>query len=203
VTTAVLAASLTLARQAIDKRWPDRDRESDGWIGNDAHAMRRSDHNPNDRNRVDALDIDMYGGTTPLHRASIVAAAMLHPSINYVIFNRRIYDADDHFQPRVYNGINPHDKHCHYSIRQTVAAEMNLTRWTLLEAFPTWPLLRAGATGRPTLELQAFLNACGSSLVVDGAFGTKTDAAVRAYQRYQGIRVDGIVGPQTRGKLFG
>lgn len=35
----------------------------------------------------------------------------------------------------------------------------------------------------------------------DGVFGPKTQAAVQAFQRSQGITVDGIVGPQTFGKL--
>jgi len=198
-----LATSLTIARATIDGRYPQRDRTSDGWIGDEAHAMRNSDHNPNARGVVDALDIDMYGGPDQVHRPSIVAAAMCHPAVNYVIFNRRIYDADDQFRPRVYNGINPHDKHCHYSIRQTIMAENTRITWPVLAAFPTWPTLREGATGQAALQCQAFLNAWGASLSVDGAFGAKTEAAVLAFQRAQGIKADGIVGPQTRAKLFG
>src|SRR5690606_23048269 len=39
-------------------------------------------------------------------------------------------------------------------------------------------------------------------LTVDGIFGPKTEARVKAFQKAMGIAVDGIVGPQTRKYLF-
>ena len=38
---------------------------------------------------------------------------------------------------------------------------------------------------------------------VDGAFGRNTRAAVMAFQRANGLEVDGVVGPNTSEKLFG
>jgi hypothetical protein len=51
-------AGITTLRKQIDRRWPKRDRRSDGVIGNREHASRASDHNPDSRGLVHALDID-------------------------------------------------------------------------------------------------------------------------------------------------
>jgi hypothetical protein len=50
-------------RDQIDRRWPKRDKRSDGWIGDKAHAARASDHNPNKAGIVHAIDIDENLGT--------------------------------------------------------------------------------------------------------------------------------------------
>lgn len=51
-------AGVTVMRDQINNRWPDRDKRSDGIKGDDAHAARQSDHNPDSRGYVHALDID-------------------------------------------------------------------------------------------------------------------------------------------------
>ena len=47
-------------RDQIDRRWPKRDKASDGWIGDAAHLARgsASDHTPNKAGVVHAIDID-------------------------------------------------------------------------------------------------------------------------------------------------
>jgi peptidoglycan hydrolase-like protein with peptidoglycan-binding domain len=49
--------------------------------------------------------------------------------------------------------------------------------------------------------IQSRLNANGYGLCVDGVFGPKTEQAVRDFQRYHGLAVDGIVGQGTWQKL--
>ena len=36
-------------REQFDDSFPDRDRTSDGWIGDTRHAARKSDHNPDEQ----------------------------------------------------------------------------------------------------------------------------------------------------------
>ena len=45
-------------RGQVNRRWPKRDKASDGWIGDRAHSERISDHNPNKAGVVHAIDID-------------------------------------------------------------------------------------------------------------------------------------------------
>jgi peptidoglycan hydrolase-like protein with peptidoglycan-binding domain len=60
-----------------------------------------------------------------------------------------------------------------------------------------WPIVRHGSHEHPTKTLQYLLHAHGSSLAVDGAFGPKTEAAVRHFEQSKGLTVDGIAGAQT------
>lgn len=66
------------------------------------------------------------------------------------------------------------------------------------------PTLRRGSRGLAVAVLQTQLNAqarSGTRLKVDGAFGSKTQAAVKAFQRKSALKTDGIVGPKTHGML--
>jgi peptidoglycan hydrolase-like protein with peptidoglycan-binding domain len=60
-----------------------------------------------------------------------------------------------------------------------------------------WPLVRQGDKEHPVPTLQHVLRGRGHAITVDGIFGPQTDAAVRDFQRQQGLTVDGIVGPYT------
>ncbi|MBL8917942.1 MAG: peptidoglycan-binding protein [Myxococcaceae bacterium] len=61
--------------------------------------------------------------------------------------------------------------------------------------------LKRGSSGEAVLELQKALNARGWQLEEDGKFGPKTEQALRDFQGATGAEVDGVVGPETVGKL--
>mgnify|MGYP003050638582 FL=1 len=70
-------------------------------------------------------------------------------------------------------------------------------------------VLRTGSTGTAVRELQFYLylmSAYESSIPpvsIDGKFGADTERAVRAYQRFAGLTVDGVVGRTTWNSLYG
>lgn len=51
-------AGIPTLQAQVNKRWPNRDKASDGVKGDAAHAARVSDHNPDGRGYVHAVDID-------------------------------------------------------------------------------------------------------------------------------------------------
>jgi hypothetical protein len=109
-------------------RWPNRDRSSDGTIGDPAHQSTTSDHNPNSRGLVDAWDLDKDG----VDPWAVIRAFEKHPSAHYWIFQRQIADRDSGWNRVPYTGSNPHDKHVHFSIRQAAWAENDARPWGLL-----------------------------------------------------------------------
>ena len=63
--------------------------------------------------------------------------------------------------------------------------------------------LRNGSRGMQVMVLQFLLNAKGYDAgKEDGIFGTKTLSAVKAFQKANGLSMDGIVGKQTWSKLL-
>jgi hypothetical protein len=83
----------------------------------------------------------------------------------------------------------------HRDVGKTECPGVVLYAWLRSETRPPAPApstLRAGARGPEVLKLQQALG-----VAADGVFGSRTTAAVREFQRKQGMRVDGIVGPVT------
>jgi hypothetical protein len=115
-------------REQFDDSFPDRDRSSDGWIGDTRHSARPSDHNPDWKNAVDGLayvraidvDRDVSGSAKPDLMPDIanqirLAAKAGDKRIAYVIFEGRIASSRMGWRWRKYSGSNPHNKHCHIS----------------------------------------------------------------------------------------
>lgn len=74
------------------------------------------------------------------------------------------------------------------------------------EARPTPTIsavLRRGSRGPQVVELQTLLAGAGHPCQIDGQFGPRTEAAVRAFQSGHGLTVDGLAGPKTITALRG
>jgi peptidoglycan hydrolase-like protein with peptidoglycan-binding domain len=61
----------------------------------------------------------------------------------------------------------------------------------------TWPIQKSGNAGETVRTVQYLLRVHGYTVAIDGSFGPRTEAAVRAFQSAQGLAADGTVGDQT------
>jgi putative chitinase len=111
-------------------------------------------------------------------------------------------------------GANDYAQHVHYQMKdhlgrsinpETFWAQREIERPQTLEA--TSILLKNGDRGESVRSLQSVLSelgyrdANGHALRVDGDFGDRTEAAVKAFQQAHGLHVDGKVGRDTREAL--
>lgn len=212
-----VAKSLSKLRDQFDELAPDRATDSDGTIGNEEHASRASDHNPDRDGMVKALDITH----DPAHGVDTydIADQLLKTHderINYIISNhriggdqdfyernKRIYDLPGPWQWGRYHGANPHDHHFHISVDKDGPGYDDTTPWRFHLAEPTGevtphsPVLRRGSKGERVKYLQGILG-----IETDGNFGPKTEAAVRQFQKDHGLVVDGVVGAYTWRELL-
>ena len=108
-------------RSEINTKYPNRDKRSDGWIGDTAHNARKSDHNPDKQGWVRAIDIDsdLVKGSSKeswLLAEQIKTIALKGDKrISYVIHQHRIASPRQNWAWRVYKGANPHVSHIHIS----------------------------------------------------------------------------------------
>lgn len=128
---ATLVPCLDALRSEFNRSFPQRDKGSDGWIGDTAHSSRASDHNPDARGIVHAIDVDedlkAPGVTMPECVAEIIRRHRDGEDnrLTYVIYEKKIYSASQEWRARDYTGANPHDKHAHFSASSTRARETN------------------------------------------------------------------------------
>lgn len=204
-----LAESLKKLRSQLNAEFPNRDKTSDGSIGDAAHRNRKSDHNPNAQGVVCAIDIDedLHGDRT-LEQVITAIRASRDKRVKYIIYEGRITVLGSDLQSwKKYSGSNAHKHHAHISVYSNLADDVG--EWNIngtAEHLPvkpsdSLPLLRPGSKGSGVKTLQTKLNAKGFRLNVDGDFGPATERAVRAFQNANGLRADGIVGPNTWRKL--
>ena len=118
-----LSKSAIQLREQIDNAYSERDRTSDGWIGDLRHSARKSDHNPDVQGWVRAIDIDrdLYGkGRKPDVMPDLVDQIRLlaksgDKRISYIIFDGKIASSKKAWAWRPYDGINKHNHHAHVS----------------------------------------------------------------------------------------
>jgi hypothetical protein len=112
-------------RSEINAKYPNRDKRSDGWIGDTAHNARKSDHNPDKQGWVRAIDIDsdLVKGSSKeswLLAEQIKTIALKGDKrISYVIHQHRIASPLKNWVWRVYKGSNPHVSHIHISFTKS------------------------------------------------------------------------------------
>ena len=121
-----LAKAITALREEVNRQAPNRNKASDGTIGDAAHRTRDSDHNPwiedGSTGVVSAIDIthDSAGGCSAEKLAQSLQSGR-DGRVKYVIWNRRIMSSYAHngtapWVWRSYSGSNPHTKHVHISL---------------------------------------------------------------------------------------
>ena len=114
-------------RLQFDDSYGDRDRRSDGWVGDLRHQSRpTSDHNPDENGIVRAIDVDrdVHKSGKPDLMPDIadqirLAAKAGEKRIAYIIFAGRIASSRMGWRWRPYKGSNPHNHHLHVSFTKT------------------------------------------------------------------------------------
>lgn len=151
-----LVPALFKLREEFNKINPARDKGADGSIGDSSHNS-SSDHTPDedsrilrdhdtdDKNEVHALDIDSSGpwpgqGEQKQRFHAIIMRIIAGEKakwlsatdmcrLNYVIWDRHIYDKDNDFRAVAYTLSDPHTNHAHFSNRYETRAESDTRAW--------------------------------------------------------------------------
>jgi len=127
-------------RDQVNRKWPKRDKRTDGWIADRAHSLRVSDHNPNKAGVVHAIDIDENLGTYANGRTARLLANQLldyaasglpgASRLKYVVYENRI--ASGTYRKTFWrwrHGKYGHEAHIHISF--TSAADRDGTVFPL------------------------------------------------------------------------
>jgi len=144
----VLIACLKQLFAEFDLIAPNRDHASDGSIGDTAHQHEVSDHNPDETgsvpihdadhvNEVHAIDVDSDLREPGLDMETVVQFLLgrcrsgAERRLRYIIYNRRIWEADNGWKQRAYTGASAHTEHAHFSASYDTAREASTASWHL------------------------------------------------------------------------
>jgi Putative peptidoglycan binding domain len=215
------AKCLSRLKRDIDRRWPNRDRRTDGMIGDAAHCGGggTSDHCPNSAGVVRAFDIDADGIPAGwLAERFRELGARGDPRLangGYVIFNRKIASWSHGWRWRHYTGESPHTDHIHLSVSRDASGYDKDGPWAIRTA--TVPVHLGGTStalprhklGSRELKLKdPHMRGTDVGFVQrwvgaedDGNFGEKTQARVKRYQGIVGLPRTGVVDRETWRKM--
>lgn len=221
VATWHLAPSLVQLQKDLDAEFGAA-RPNDGTIGDQAHAARSSEHNPDNdpdpmpHGAVSAIDVytDANGKTwiSDAQFGRFLAVLKKDSRVWYVIHKGHIWSRTHNFEKQVYTGSNPHTTHIHISLMQTKAAHDSTASWKIKgiksgtgtpapePTLKTLPILSYGDSDSvlvPFLKRYFFATPPNQ----DAKFGSGTRAKVIEFQKKNTLRVDGVVGPATWKKI--
>jgi len=216
-----VAKSLDKLLAQLNSLFPNRSKVSDGSFADDRHKKLKSDHNANNAGVVTARDFTFDNNPSDgigidCNQLAKVLFANKDKRVKYIIWNRQItIQGLTGWKP--YNGSNPHDHHLHLSVSSDPKLYDDASEWELnfdalpplqntktdarapLQSVSNVPLIKLGDKGEKVLALQnkLFNLALLDQSDIDGDFGKKTLAAVRAFQKSKNLSADGIVGAKT------
>lgn len=116
-----LNPALIRMRSAVNAAYPNRDRTSDGTIGDAAHQATASDHNEDPDGTVDAwdMDVDLRTGNDAAEIEKLKKVFEAHESSRYWIHDGVIASRTNGWKRLTYTGSNRHDRHVHWNTRES------------------------------------------------------------------------------------
>lgn len=143
-----LAPTLEVFRAEVDALYPGRDRTSDGTIGDAAHFGTDSDHVPDERDVVCAVDVDedLKGktGAYPHFHDGVNARALFDRllalcragklwQVTLLIYEGKSYSRARGYAEKDYTGKNNHGHHIHVSVDHDPDLADSRKPWNLKE----------------------------------------------------------------------
>lgn len=138
----VLTRGLATFSAELDATFPNREKYTDGWIGDSSHSSSTSGHNPDKTGRAEYKDGDAKDEVRAIDRDKDLRSSVTMEQViqylvrlgragvylpfRYFIYNGRIWRKSTGWLTEVYTGANKHDQHAHFSGDYTQKAD----EWT-------------------------------------------------------------------------
>jgi len=221
-----LVAGGVKLRDQVNRRWPNRDKRSDGWIGDAAHQARPSDHNPDRNGWVHAIDLDhdFLGPNRGSEEAEKFANELIKLArdgkdrgrLKYVVYNNRIASGTYSNQYWTWRRGNwGHTQHIHVSFTSKAQRDgsdfplpiFNINEWD--GVVPQIKNVNAAAADPSLMNLAAWRVAARLKDLgfYRGSLNPKYSQgyprkAVENFQKAQGWKGSGNYGQKTHSAIF-